>query len=103
MSATQVNLKLIPDVDGSLAIAQLVAYELTDIQVKGAWSGPARLHLLPHVNAPLADLQVRKVLGGLHFIADLPLPYGRVIHDYQAGATTGAQPSAHAAPRARPQ
>ena len=82
MSATQVNLKLIPDVDGSLAIAQLVACELTDIQVKGAWSGPARLHLVAHVNAPLADLPVRRVQGGVHFIADLTLPCGRVIHDY---------------------
>ncbi|MDZ4348828.1 MAG: acetoacetate decarboxylase [Xanthomonadaceae bacterium] len=82
MSATQVNLKLIPDVDGTLAIAQLVAYELVDIRIKGGWSGPARLHLVAHVNAPLADLPVGKVLGGLHFIADLTLPYGRVIHDY---------------------
>jgi acetoacetate decarboxylase len=82
MSKTQVNLKLIPDVDGTLAIAQLVGYELTDIQVKGAWSGPARLHLVPHVNAPVADLPVRRVVGGLHFIADLTLPYGRVLHDY---------------------
>jgi len=94
MSATQVNLKLIPDVDGTLAIAQLVAYELIDIQVKGAWSGPARLHLVAHVNAPLADLPVRKVLGGLHFIADLTLPYGRVIHDYKTSdsQTREAQP-----------
>jgi acetoacetate decarboxylase len=85
MSQTQVNLKLIPHVDGTPAIAQLVAYELTDIQVHGAWSGPARLHLVPHVNAPVADLPVRSVVGGLHFIADLTLPYGRVIHDYLAG------------------
>jgi acetoacetate decarboxylase len=85
MSKTQVNLKLIPHVDGSLAIAQLVAYNLTDIQVKGGWSGPARLHLVPHVNAPVADLPVRRVLGGLHFVADLTLPYGRVLHDYRIG------------------
>lgn len=83
---TQVNLKLIPHVDGSLAIAQLVAYNLTDITIKGAWSGPARLHLVPHVNAPVADLPVRKVIGGMHFIADLTLPYGRVLHDYRAAA-----------------
>ncbi len=93
MGMIQVNLKLIPGVDGVLAIAQLVAYNLTDIRVQGAWSGPARLHLVPHVNAPVADLPVRKVLGGLHFIADLTLPYGRVLHDYLAGApalpTTG--------------
>ena len=83
MSATQVNLKLIPDVDGTPAIVQLVAYNLTDIQVKGGWSGPARLHLVPHVNAPVADLPVRRVAGGLHFIANLTLPYGRVLFDYR--------------------
>lgn len=84
MSKTQVNLKIIPDIDGSPAIAQLVGYNLADIQVKGAWSGPARLQLHAHVNAPVADLPVRKVLGGLHFIADLTLPYGRVLHNYKA-------------------
>jgi acetoacetate decarboxylase len=85
LSKTQVNLKLLPHVDGTLAIAQLVAYNLTDIKVKGAWSGPARLHLVPHVNAPVADLPVLKVLGGTHFVADLTLPYGRVLHDYLLG------------------
>lgn len=84
MSKTQVNLKLIPEVDGSLAIAQLVGYNLTDIQVKGGWSGSARLHLVPHVNAPVADLPVRRVIGAVHFIADLTLPYGRVLHDYKS-------------------
>ncbi len=82
MGKTQVNLKFIPDVDGSPAIAQLVAYNLSDIEVKGAWSGPARLHLVPHVNAPVADLPVKKVIGGMHFVADLTLPYGCVLHDY---------------------
>jgi len=32
----------------------------------------------------VADLPVRKTLGGVHFIADLTLPYGRVLHDYKA-------------------
>lgn len=82
MTKTQVNLKLIPHVDGTLAIAQLVAYNLIDVDVKGAWAGPARLHLIAHVNAPVADLPVRKVIGGSHFIADLTLPYGRVLYDY---------------------
>jgi acetoacetate decarboxylase len=83
MNKTQVNLKIIPDVDGTAAIAQLVAYELVDLQVKGGWSGPARLQLHAHVNAPVADLPVRSVSGGVHFIADLTLPYGRVLHDYK--------------------
>ncbi|MBL8838763.1 MAG: acetoacetate decarboxylase [Alphaproteobacteria bacterium] len=90
LSKLQVNLKLIPDVDGKPAIAQLVAYNMTDISVKGSWSGPARLHLIPHVNAPVADLPVRRIVGARHFVADLTLPYGRVLHDYLAeGAAAG--------------
>ena len=67
LSKTHVNLKLLPSVDGSLEIAQLVAFNLAEINVKGAWSGPARLHLIPHVNAPVADLPIKKVLGGSRF------------------------------------
>ena len=80
------NLKLIPGVDGRPAICQLVAINLTEITVKGSWSGPGRLHLVPHVNAPVADLPVRRIVGARHFIADLTLPYGRVLHDYLSGA-----------------
>jgi len=82
LAKTQVNLKLIPDVDGSPKVAQLVAYNMENITVKGAWKGPARLHLIPHVNAPVADFPVRRIVHGLHFVADLDLPYGRVLHDY---------------------
>ncbi|MBS0550385.1 MAG: acetoacetate decarboxylase [Proteobacteria bacterium] len=78
----QVMLKLIPDVDGTPKIAQLVGLNITEIAVKGSWSGPARLHLVPHVNAPVADLPVRRVVGGRHFLADLTLPGGRVLVDY---------------------
>jgi acetoacetate decarboxylase len=78
----QVLLKLIPDVDGKPKIAQLVGLHITEVTVKGSWSGPARLHLMPHVNAPVADLPVRKVLGGRHFVADLTLPGGHVLLDY---------------------
>ncbi|MGE0023193.1 MAG: acetoacetate decarboxylase [Hyphomicrobium sp.] len=86
LTKTQVNLKLIPGVDGKPGICQLVAYNLTDIAVKGSWIGPGRLHLIPHVNAPVADLPVRRIVGAHHFIADLTLPYGRVLHDYLAPA-----------------
>jgi acetoacetate decarboxylase len=48
--------------------------------------GPARLHLVPHVNAPVADLLVKKIVGGLHFLADVSLPYGRVLYDYKKNA-----------------
>lgn len=86
LAKTQINLKLIPGVDGRLEICQLVAINLTEITVKGSWIGPGRLHLIPHVNAPVADFPVRKVVGAHHFVADLTLPYGSVVHDYLASA-----------------
>lgn len=79
-----VNLKLLPDVDGRPKIAQLVGYNLESIHVCGAWDGPARLHLIPHVNCRVADLPVRRIVGGRHQIVDFTLPYGRVLHDYLA-------------------
>jgi acetoacetate decarboxylase len=84
MAKTQINLKLIPGIDGRPAICQLVALNISEISVKGSWRGPGRLHLVPHVNAPVADLPVRRVIDSHHFIADLTLPYGRVVHDYLA-------------------
>lgn len=84
MGKLNVNLKWLPDVDGKPKICQLVGYHLTDIQLKGAWAGPARLHLVPHSNCRVADLPVRKILYGRHLIADLTLPYGHVLHDYLA-------------------
>lgn len=82
IAKTQINLKIIPGADGRPEICELIALNICDITVKGAWSGPARLHLVPHVGAPVADLPVRRIIGASHFIADLTLPYGRVVHDY---------------------
>jgi acetoacetate decarboxylase len=82
LSKTQINLKLVPGVHGDPEICQLVAINLVDIVVKGSWIGPGRLHLIPHVNAPVADLPVHRIVGAHHFLVDLTLPYGRVVYDY---------------------
>ena len=75
-------IKIIPHVDGSLRICELVRYYLTDIDLKGAWTSPAALELHAHAMADVARLPVREVLGGAHFIADLTLGLGEVVHDY---------------------
>ena len=93
LAKPQVNLKLVPGVDGDPEICQLVGFSLADITVKGAWRGPARLHLVPHVNAPVADLPVRRVLGAHHIIADLTLPYGQVLHDYSVLQLSDTEPA----------
>jgi len=84
LARTQVTLKMIPDIDGTPAIAQLVGINFADVRLHGAWTGEARLELVPAVNCPLADLPVRRVTGGLHMVTDMTLPYGRVLHDYLA-------------------
>jgi len=75
-------LKIIPHVDGTPRICELVEYYLEDVTVKGAWTGPAEIILTPHALAPVSHLPVRKVISGMHVITDLTLPYGKVVYDY---------------------
>jgi acetoacetate decarboxylase len=84
LAAPNFLLKIMPHVDGTPRICELVEYHLTDIDVKGAWSGPAELTLFSHALAPLAELPVLEVVSGLHIIADLTLGLGEVVHDYLA-------------------
>lgn len=84
LAAPNFLLKIIPHVDGSPRICELVRYYLEDITVKGAWSGPAALSLSPHALAPVADLPVLEIVGARHVIADLTLGLGEVVHDYLA-------------------
>jgi acetoacetate decarboxylase len=75
-------LKIVPHVDGSPRICELVEYYLEDVTIKGAWSGPAALSLEPHALAPVAELPILEVVSALHIIADLTLGLGKVVHDY---------------------
>jgi acetoacetate decarboxylase len=77
-------LKIIPHVDGSARICELVEYYLEDITIKGAWTGPGALSLSPHAMAPVAELPVLEVLSAVHILSDLTLGLGRVVHDYLA-------------------
>ncbi len=79
-----VNLKLIPDVDGSPKIAQLVGYRLKDIHVPRRLGGRR-----PAPPDPARELRRRRPAGApdrprRHQIVDFTLPYGEVLHDYLA-------------------
>ncbi len=84
LNASNYLLKIMPHVDGTPRICELVEYELLDIELKGAWTGPAALNLTSHALAPLAELPVLEIVSGTHIIADLTLGLGRVVHDYLA-------------------
>jgi acetoacetate decarboxylase len=75
-------LKVIPHVDGSPRICELVRYHLEEMTIKQAWHAPADLQLFRHVAADVARLPVLEVISGSHFVADLTLGYGEVVFDY---------------------
>ena len=82
LAAPNYLLKIVPHVDGSPRVCELVEYYLEDVTVKGAWTGPAALSLQPHALAPVAELPVLSVVSALHLVADLTLGLGKVAHDY---------------------
>lgn len=84
LSTPSFLLKIIPHVDGTARICELVQYQLSDITIKGAWSGPGALDLHPHALAPVAALPVLEVLSATHILSDLTLPLGTVAYDYLA-------------------
>ncbi len=79
-------MKIIPHVDCTPRICELVRYRAEEVTVKGAWEGPARLELFHHALAPVADLPVREVVSAVHVLTDLTLGLGAVVHDYLASA-----------------
>jgi acetoacetate decarboxylase len=84
LEAPNFLLKIIPHVDGTPRICEIVEYHLIDVNLKGAWIGPAELTLFSHALAPLAELPVLEVVSGVHILADLTLDLGKVVHDYLA-------------------
>jgi acetoacetate decarboxylase len=84
-------LKIIPHVDGTARICELVRYYLEDVQVKGAWSGPAALQLAHHALAQVAQLPVLEVISGTHILTDLTLGLGTVAFDYLVPPTGEAR------------
>lgn len=76
--------KIIPHVDGTPRICELVEYYLEDVTLKGAWTGPAALSLTSHALAPVAVLPVLEVVSAVHIVSDLTLGLGKVVHDYLA-------------------
>ncbi|WP_138934310.1 acetoacetate decarboxylase [Roseovarius arcticus] len=87
LAAPSFLLKIIPHVDCTPRICELVRYYTTDVTIKGAWEGPAGLELHSHALAPVADLPVREVISAVHLLTDLTLGLGEVVYDYLAKET----------------
>jgi len=77
-------IKIIPHVDCTPRICELVRYYLEGVTLKGAWSGPAALQLFDHAMCDVNRLPVRDVLSAAHYVTDLTLGLGEVVFDYLA-------------------
>ena len=59
-------IKIIPHVDCTPRICELVRYYMEEVTVKGAWSGPAAIQLFEHAMCDVARLPVREVVSATH-------------------------------------
>lgn len=75
-------LKILPHVDGTPRVCELVRYRRSEVAIMGAWTGPATLELHPHALAPLADLPCIEIISGIHYVTNFVLEMGEVAHDY---------------------
>ncbi len=82
ITAPTYALKIIPGYDRRPRVLELVRSQITDITIKEAWKGPARLQLFEHALAPLADLPVREIVSASHIRVDLTLGRFAPVFDY---------------------
>src|ERR1700736_763288 len=75
-------IKIIPHVDCTPRICELVRYYMEDVTVKGAWAGPAAIQLFETALCDVGGLPVREVVSAPHYVTDLTLGLGEVVFDY---------------------
>ena len=80
--------KLIPGVEGSPAVAQLITVQPAQVTVKQCWRGAARLEIDP--DSPANMLPILDVQSGQYVLGDMSLPYGKVAYDYLAAKAAGS-------------
>ncbi len=86
---TNINLKVIPQIDGRPGIRQLTARDLVGIDLAECWSGTGTARVEPNPQAPLYRLPVREHLDGFYWRGEFSLVGGVVLHEYAAGSARG--------------
>lgn len=77
---TNINLKIIPAIDGSTAaVRELTARAFEDVVFHEVWRGPGTVELRPNAQAPVHLLPVREVVEAFYWRVDFTLVYGHVL------------------------
>jgi acetoacetate decarboxylase len=82
--ATNINLKIIPAIEGQPAIQQLTARTFANVRIHECWTGAATVELRPNAQAPVYKLPVLEMLEGFYWRTDFTLTFGSVLYDYLA-------------------
>jgi acetoacetate decarboxylase len=80
--AQNINHKVIRNIDGSQGINQVTARTLSDVQIKGIWSGNCTVNLYPNTEAPFHLLPVVKSVKSFYWEADFALVAGVIVRDF---------------------
>jgi acetoacetate decarboxylase len=81
---TNINLKIVPNIDSTIAIRQLTSRVLQNVDVSECWTGPSTSEIRPNPQAPLYRLPVRTFLEGFYWRSEFSLVGGTIIYDYLA-------------------
>ena len=79
-----INHKVIPNIDGSIAINQITSRVLADVEVLDFWTGPVTVELAPHIQVPLYRQPVVSPVFACYWKANFKLQPGEIVHDYLA-------------------
>ena len=80
------NYKVIPHIDGRIAVRQITSRRLADVVVHECWADPCSVEIRPNMQAPLHLLPVREMGRGWFWRAQFTLVPGMVVHDYLEAA-----------------
>jgi acetoacetate decarboxylase len=80
--AQNINHKVIRNIDGGQGINQITARTLSDVHVKGIWSGECTVELYPNTEAPVHLLPVVRNIRSFYWEADFALVPGVIVRDF---------------------
>lgn len=77
-----INHKVIPHIDGTLAINQITSRSLRNVEILDFWKGPVTVEISPHIQVPLHRHPVVEPLFACYWKANFTLQPGEILHDY---------------------
>jgi len=88
--SVNLNYKVIPHIDGTIAVRQITSRALSEVKIHECWAGPCSVEIRANMQAPLHLLPVVETGRGWFWRADFTLVPGTIVHDYLA---TGGSPA----------